>query len=87
LALFAAGRVSSSGDGGVAAALQILGNGIIENLRCRGVVLVGKIAPDVVVIDRGGGGVVVHLEISAHDISRAPRRPDLPTTVQKKGSS
>jgi len=45
LALFAAGRVSSACDGAVPVALQVLGNGIAEDLRRRAIVLVGKVCP------------------------------------------
>ena len=73
LALFAAGRVSSACDGAVPVALQVLGNGIAEDLRRRAIVLVGKVALDRVGINSGGHSVVLHREIPAHDISRTSR--------------
>ena len=73
LALFAAfhHRVSSSGDGGVALALQVVGDVIREDLRGSGVVLVGEIASYGVAIDGGRGGIVLDGEISASGVARA----------------
>jgi hypothetical protein len=49
-------------------------NDIRENLRGRGIALVHKVAADSVGVDRGGGGVVLHLEVPAHLISRTSSR-------------
>src|ERR1017187_1719996 len=74
LALFALGRVSASGDGGVALALKVIRNRIVENLRRCGVVLVIQVAPDGVTQDHGCGGVVLDLEVAADGVAGTRRR-------------
>ena len=66
-------RVSASGNGAVAAALQVMGDGVGEDLRSTAVVLVEQIAADGVGINRGGSIVVQHLKIPAYGISGASR--------------
>ncbi len=71
-------RVSASGNRAVAAALQVMGDGVGEDLGSAAVVLVEKIAANGVGIDGGGSIIVLHLEIPAHGISGASRsRPNL----------
>jgi len=73
LAQFVGGRVSASGDRAIAAALQVVGDGVGEDLRSSAVTLVDKIAADGVGIDGRGPVIVLYLEVSAHGISRAAR--------------
>ena len=81
-----AGRcVSASGDRAVSAALQIMRDGVSEDLCSTCVVLVEKIATDGVEVDRGGSFVVLHLQISAHGVSSASRCLPKDSAIQGPG--
>ena len=73
LALFRAGRVSSSGDGCVVLALQVVADAVVEDLSRPGIVLIGQVATHCIADNAGRRSVILYLEIVAHGIAGARR--------------